>query len=345
MTAAGAYQDAWLSGIVAMGFSALIVYIIGKLAEAFPGKSIVIYSQELLGGVVGRVVSLAYLGLFLFMAGTELRIYGEVIKIGFLPETPISVVTGAMVVLAAVVVYAGLEPLGRTADIIFPVFLLMFVANILFPLPQAEFQNLQPVLFGGWMPVIKGAITPVAITAQYANLAMIVPSVEEPHKATRFALLSILFSSLVMVVFAVLVVSVLGADEGARSAFPMFKMIRAVRPSEFLERVEPLTIFAWGLGLFISLSLNLYSGSRGLSELLGMKENRPLILPMSVIWVTFALQGYRDFFEIRQFFTPAVIGPFIFFVLLFPVALLWAAYLLRKVFKENRTGGGERAAK
>jgi len=133
----------------------------------------------------------------------------------------------------------------------------------------------------------------------------------------------------------VVVVAVLGPDEGLRSIFPVFKMIRATRVSEFLERVEALTIFAWGLGLYLALSVNLYSGSKGLSQVFGLPDNRALILPMAVVWVVFSFQGYSSMLEVMRVFDPTFIAPFFFFVLLFPQAVLWVAYLLKKPWKKQ----------
>lgn len=340
LTAADAMQDAWLAAVIAFFGGSAVVYAIARLAVAFPDKSIIHYSQELLGGVLGRLVSFAYLGLFLFIAGTELRIYGEVLKGSFMIETPLVVLLGTMVLLAAMVVYAGLEPLARTADVIFPIFILMIIASFFFPLWHADWRNLQPVLHAGWPPVLFAAITPIAIAAQYVNLTMLVPSVEEPKKALNAALLSMAAASLVLVLFAALVVAVLGADGGSQATFPVFKMIRSIRISDFLERVESLTILAWGIGLFTSLSLNLYAGSKGLAELLGIRDNRPLILPMAVIWVVFALQGYQSIFEMKQFLLPVNFAPFVLITLLLPLALLWAAYFIKKIARKRQTEEG-----
>ncbi len=337
LTAGEAERDAWLAAIISLFTSAVVIYMIARLAIAFPRQSIIQYSQALLGPVLGKMISLIILGMFLHMAGTDLRIYGEVIKTGFLTETPLVVVLGLMSLLAAMVVYAGLEPLGRAADIIFPVFLLMILGSLLAPIWETDFQNLQPVLYAGWSPVLAAAIAPTVITTQYINIAMLTPSVEEPRKVLKTALLSIVAVSIVLVLFAVVVVAVLGAESGARSLFPVFKMIRAVRVSEFLERIEALTILAWGLGLFVTLAIHLYSGSKGLSEVLGLKDNRPLILPMSVVWVVYAVQGYRDIFEIHMFFSPEMTIPFHSFTVLFPFIILWIAYFIKRPWQKHKS--------
>lgn len=76
LTAGEANRDAWIAAIISLFSSGAIIMIIAKLAIAFPNQSIVQYSQELLGPVLGRIVSFTILGLFLIMAGTDLRIYG-----------------------------------------------------------------------------------------------------------------------------------------------------------------------------------------------------------------------------------------------------------------------------
>lgn len=335
LTTAEALQDAWMAALISFFSSAALVVIIVKLAVAFPAKSLVEYSQELLGGIPGKLVSLFYLWLFLFMAATDLRIYAEVLRTNFFPETPLVVIMAFMVFLSVLAVYSGLEPIGRSADIIFPLFLFMILGSLLFPLIHADFSNLQPVMARGWTPVLLAAVAPTNIAAQYANLAIITPSLDEPRKVLKASLWSLTAASAVLVSFAVVVVAVLGPDEGLRSIFPVFKMIRATRVSEFLERIEALTIFAWGLGVYLALSVNLYSGSKGLSQVFGLQDNRALILPMAVVWVVFSLQGFGSMFDIMRMFDPTFGSPFIFFVLLFPQAVLWAAYLLKKPWKKQ----------
>jgi|LSQX01.2.fsa_nt_gb spore germination protein KB len=330
LTSADALQDAWLSALLAFLPGMAIIVLIGKLALKFPEKDIVGYSKEMLGNLPGKLLLLFYFFYFLHVASTDLRLYTGVIKTGFLAKAPLVVVAGVMMLAVVAVVYAGLEPLGRCADVIFPIFLLMLIAGLLFPLARADFQNLQPVLARGWSPVIMGSIIPIMITGWYLHMIIIVPSVVEPQKTLRAALWSFVLSTVFLALYSILVVSVLGADGGSRSAFPVLKMLRSVRFSRFWERVEAVNIFGWGLGIFITLALGLYFSAWIFSRLLGLKDYRPLLFPLAVIIVTLSIQQYASAFEVWRFFTPGVGAPVIFFVILFPIAVLWAAYLLRR---------------
>ena len=142
---------------------------------------------------------------------------------------------------------------------------------------------------------------------------------------------SLALSTFFLILAAVLVVGVLGVDGGERSVFPVFKTLRAVRISEALERMEPLVIFSWGLGLFVTNAVNLYSGSKGLSMPNSMENYRPLLLPMAVLWVAFGIQQFQSVFEVQQFFTPHIAAPMVYFIVLFPLIVLWTAYFLKKV--------------
>ena len=342
LTSADALQDAWLSALLTFLPGVAIILLIGKLALKFPEKDIVQYGEELLGAIPGKLLLFPYFFFFLHVASTDLRLYAGVIKTGFLTETPLVVTAGIMMLAVVAVVYAGLEPLSRCADVIFPVFLLMTAAGLLFPLVRADFQNLQPVLARGWSPVIMGSIIPTMITAaQYLHLSVIVPSLVEPQKALRAALWSYVLSTAVLVLYSVLVVTVLGAEEGARSSFPVFRLLRAVSFSRFWERVEAVNIFSWGLGVFITVALGLYFSAWVISRLLGLRDYRPLLFPLAVIIVTLSVQQYASAFEVWRFFTPAVGAPLVFFFVLFPLAVLWAACLLKRPGKRKLPPRGE----
>lgn len=343
LTSADALQDAWLSALLSFLLGAAIILPIVKLALKFPEKDIVGYSEELLGAIPGKLLILLYLFLFLIIvSATDLRLYAGVIKTGFLTETPLVVIGVIMMLAIVAVVYAGLEPLGRCADVIFPVFFLLLIAGMLFPLMRADFQNLQPVLARGWSPVIMGSIIPTMITAaQYLHISIITPFVVEPQKTLRVALWSLVLSTVVLVIYAVLVISVLGTDEGSRSSFPVFRMLRAVRFSRFWERVEAVNIFSWGLGVFITVALGLYFSAWVISRLLGLGNYRPLLFPLAVIIVTLSVQQYATTFEVWRFFTPGMGAPLVFFLILFPLAVLWAAYLLKRPGRKKPPLRGE----
>jgi len=344
LTTANAAQDAWASAVVAGVGALVLVIVIGALGTRFPDQTLMEYSQKLVGTIPGKIISLIYLWVFLFLAAIDLRIYGEALITGFIPETPLVFIVTSMVIASAFAAYSGIEAIGRNADFIFPVFVAMIVASLLAAIPQMQLMRLQPVLARGIRPVLVGAITPVAITLQMLTLTLLAPSVLQPRKATRTAVWAIIGASLVLVASTVVTVAVLGVDPSARSVFPFFRMVRAIRLTEFLERIEALAMFAWGFGLFVGVSTFLYCGARGLSQVLNLNDYRPLIGPMAVIWIVLSIHGVTDMFQLRSFLRPEVAGPYALLLILVPQGILWAAYAVRRL-ATRESGGQEGRAK
>lgn len=253
LTAADALQDAWISSILSFFTAAILVVMIGALSIRFPDLTVVQYSQKLLGAWGGRIFSLLFILNYLHIASTDVRVYAEAIITGFLPNTPLIFIISVMVVVAGLAAHAGVEVIGRAADLLFPFFVLMIVLALIFPLPGGRFllANLEPIMSRGVAPVLRGALVPTLIIAQYLSLLMLTPTTTQPVKALKTALYALAASSLVLTLVAGSVIVMLGPDRGSRSTFPFFAMVRTLQISEFVERVEILTVFSWGFGLFI----------------------------------------------------------------------------------------------
>ncbi len=331
LTTADALQDAWISAILTLVGSEVFVILFALLDTRFPRLSLIEYSQQLLGSWPGKLLGLVFLWLFLQLSVVNIRIYGEVLVTNFLPKTPIAFIIGSMVLASAICIYQGIEILGRAADLIFFLLSVMILAEIIIPIPEIDIHNLQPVLARGWQPILRGALTPVALILQIWTLGMLSPRTLAPEEILQIAFSSTGVSLIILVIATFITICVLGPDEGARSTFPLLSLMRSVELSEFLQRMEVLVIFSWGFGLFISISAFLYSGARGLSQWLGLKDYRPLIWPMSVIWVFLSLHGFADIFALYDFLSPETFALYGFTFLLVPLVLLWSAYGIRAI--------------
>lgn len=336
VTTGQARQDAWLAALLTAAGAALITYIIGGLSPKFPDQTVVEYSQELLGGFLGRAVSLIYLAVFLFMAAVDVRVYGEVLVTGFIPETPLIFIISSMVIASGYASYKGVEVIARSAEFIFPPFLAMLLIALVAAIPSVDTGRLQPVLARGMKPVLVGSIIPTSMVVQMMTLPILLPRAGNPKAAVRTAIWSVVMAALIVMAGAIATTGILGPDLAERSVFPFFALARAIRITDFLERLEALVVFPWGFGLFIGVAVYLYCGAKGLSQLFGLKDYRPLIPPMAIIWIAMSLHLSTDMFELIRFLRPQIIGPFALLIIGVPQSLLWLAYGIRKLVAKLR---------
>lgn len=335
LTSADALQDAWASAFVILISSLVITAAVAGLSQRFPQQTIVDYSQKLCGNWLGKLLGLIFLWLFLQMSVIEVRIYGEVITTNFMTRTPLTFVVGIIILSSAICVYQGIEILGRMADVLFIIFLLMVIIVLILPLTTFEGTNLQPVLARGWGPVIRGSLVPIALIAQVWVIGVLTPNLLKPERVVYTSLLAIGFSLFTLILIVVVVVGVLGAFEGSRAVFPLFYMIRSIEISEFLQRTELLIIFAWGMGIFISASTYLYAGAVSVARFFGLKSYSSLVWPMSISWILLTTTGFESMFEVHKFLMSEIYVPYGMTILLGPLILLWLVYGLRKIGKEK----------
>ena len=136
LTSADALQDAWASAIVSFFTSALLVLIIGGLGIRFPELTIVEYAQKLIGKWPGRSICLIIVWALLVIVATDTRIYAEALITGFLTETPLPLIVFAMVIAGSTAAYSGLEVIGRSADLLFPIFISAILLSLIFAIPD-----------------------------------------------------------------------------------------------------------------------------------------------------------------------------------------------------------------
>ncbi|MEW6523710.1 MAG: endospore germination permease [Bacillota bacterium] len=326
LTSADALQDAWVAAIITYAGTVVIINIIAGLGVRYPQQTLVEFAHRLLGKWPGKAVAMLVLWSFLHLVSVDIRIYGEMILSEFLTETPLVFVISTMVLLSAYAAYMGVEVIGRLADLFFPVFVLMVVASLLATTGAWRPENLQPVLARGLGPPLRASVTPIAVSAELMVLAILIPSLTQPREALKTSLVAITLASLTLVLVAAVVVATLGAEAGARSVFPFLRMIRSVGITEFLERVEAFATLAWGLGLFITVSTFMFCGARGIAQVFGVQDYRPLVLPMAVPWVVLSIHSFEDMFQLRTFFQPRIFGPYGLALILVPYGLLWAGH-------------------
>jgi len=334
----GAGTDAWASGVLTMLVSMVLAALVAGLNARFPGQTVVEYSRILAGKFIGGLYSLWLLWMLLHISMTHIRIYIEIIVGVFLNNTPMLFLAGAMVLLSIVAVNHGVEVLGRMADAIIPIFLLFLTLSLVAAFSDFDADELRPVLQRGFSPILEGAFVPVALAAQYVSVMFLGAQVNEPEKLVRDTVIAAFLSGLTVALAGLVTVGVLGAAHAQHATFPFFKMMRAVEISPFLERMEVLAIVAWGAGIFVDVSAMLFSGAKGLSQLLGLKNQRHLLPPMGVVLALFAVFAFRDYSDVAGLFQPAVVFPYVMATIFLPVLMLWGAYFVKK-FRGTLPGG------
>ncbi|WP_026564880.1 GerAB/ArcD/ProY family transporter [Bacillus sp. UNC41MFS5] len=300
MVATYAGRDLWISTMIASVTGFILVYIVSKLHERYPGKTIIQYSEQIIGRLFGKIVGFLFLCYFIFADGLNIRQYGEFIIGSFMPKTPLIVVICSMIFVCALAVRGGIEVIARSAQIFIPIVMILWVIVILLLLPNIEIKNMFPLMEDGMKPVFRGALPLANWFNHYEILAMLLPFLINPDKGMKCGVISVFGVMLTLLALNIATILILGGSITSYT-YPVFSIVRYISMATFFEHVEAIVIAIWVAGAFVKISMYYYVLVIGTSQWLGLSNYRPLVFPLGIyitlysIWVAPNLQEFSRF--------------------------------------------------
>ncbi|WP_232696505.1 GerAB/ArcD/ProY family transporter [Brevibacillus daliensis] len=291
IVASEAKQDAWISGIFSVAIAPLlVVFLYDALRKCYPDLSLVEYSQKILGKWLGIAISLVFISYFFITTATYLREIGDFMTSHIMSETPIQVIMFLFMSIVLMATRLGLEPLARSAEILFPFVVLLLSSLMIFLLPEIQFQNLQPVLEEGLKPVIRGSISFLILPfMEPVAVLMILPFVSQKDRIRKSLFVGQWLAGSVLIIITMLAILVLGADSTARQIYPSYQLAKKINIANFLTRLEAILAVIWFTTMFIRLSLFFYVTVLGLAQTLKLQDYRSLVFPLGMILIVFTL--------------------------------------------------------
>ncbi|MCR4442675.1 MAG: endospore germination permease [Peptococcaceae bacterium] len=295
-----AKQDAWLSIAVAVLAGLLIARLAVSLSLLFPGKTLLEYSEEILGKAAGKVVGLLYIWWFLHMGAVVIREFGVFLVTAIMPETPIIVFHIVVAAVAAYAVRSGLEVLSRFNQLFIPLTGFLAVAFVL-SVKDMQMVRLLPVFDTGLLPVLKGAAVPASWMGEIVVFTMFIPSLKNPGEAHRLAALSVLLIGFFLTLSILEALLIFGPEITAAWLFPTFNAVRVVSIAGFLERLESVITVVWVAGGFIKVGVFYYAAVLGSAQWAGLKDYRPLVIPVGVVLVSLSILLHENVADMFAF--------------------------------------------
>ncbi len=340
--AAEAKQDAWLSVLLSMVVGVVTAWLVSTLGRRFPDLTIVQYGERILGRVLGKVVGLVYAAFFLHINTVIVREFGELLLTGFMPETPLVVFIGTIIVVAAYGAWAGPEVLARVNDFILPVILFLLGVSLFLLVNQANLAALLP-LAEEPAGIVRGALASAVFFSEVIILAMLIPSLNLRSEAARAGVLGVLVAGFSLMAVTVFATMVFGGERVANLTFPYLALTRIVSVRGIVERVEFLALGIWVLGGFVKISVFYYAAALASSQWLGLREYRSTVVPIGLAIGFLSVIQFENIDQISSFLTTAALFAYLPVTLGLPALLLILA-TLRGLKGGSGTAPGPRGA-
>ncbi|NLZ93556.1 MAG: endospore germination permease [Firmicutes bacterium] len=327
-------QDAWLAVLMGTLWGLVTLYIVCWLGSKHPGQNIYEYTQTLLGKWPGKIVGLIYAWTFLRIVAIVIREFGDFMTTSFMPNTPLSVFSISLIFLAAWAVLAGLEVLARMNE-----FIIILVISSLFFILSLSLNNwdltrIQPMFTNSLLSIIKVSFIPEVWAADSITLAVIIPFLTRPRQAFAAGTIATLFAQGLLATGIIAVLAIFGPFLLQITRFPILTFVRAINVGQILSRFEVLVMVVWVAGVFIKASYYLYCACLGLAQITGLKEIRPVVLPLGTVAIIWSFSMFENIGELETAVSNPRLAPLLQYLGI-PLFLLIVTWLKEK-FDKNK---------
>ncbi|MUG23254.1 GerAB/ArcD/ProY family transporter [Paenibacillus macerans] len=278
--------DAWLSVVLASVLALLVVFIMIKLSQQFPGNTVFEFSQKIAGVIPGSALSALLIVFFMMMAVFEIRMLAEVTIFYLLEDTPIWAIIIPFIWVAAYLISGGINCIARLFQIIFPVSILVLVLSLFLSLRLFDIDNMRPLLGEGLPPVIAGLKSTLLSFAGFEVVLILVGHLQHPEKAVKRLLPGMSIPIALYLITTVIVVGGMSTSAVLRSTWPTLDLLRSFEISGlFFERFEFPFLVIWIMQMFCNFTSNFFVVSLGVSNVFRIKFPAALFALMPVIFI------------------------------------------------------------
>ncbi|WP_169087418.1 endospore germination permease [Paenibacillus sp. PL91] len=277
-------QDAWISMLISLFFGLAAGVLFGLLAKMMKGVGMITFIQRSLGNVAGSLVGLLLLTYFFYIHMTLTSEMSQFMTTQLMPETPINAIVMLFMAVIIIAYRLGVEAFARMGELLFPVFLVLFLFMLVFLLPQIELSKMEPVLAEGLAPVMNGVLSSFTIPfSEVFVILMLAPHVSGKKGTMKPLLLGIALGGAILLITVLLCVLVLGSSLMETKYYPMYILAQKIRVGGFLERIEAILAFIWIVTVFFKTLAIFYAITQGITQLLRLKESNMLTIPLAMI--------------------------------------------------------------
>lgn len=324
-----AKHDLWISPIWA--FSGLItVFILLRLHRLYPKDTLIQASERILGRFPGKILGGAYWLFYLYLNGIIVREYGEFVNGAFMPNTPPILVLGSMVLVCAIAVRGGLEIVGRFADLILPVFFILFLLILAPILPDLHMEYMLPIMGDGILPSLEGALVLQIWYSEMLTASFLLPYVSDREHAGKSILISLAAVVLTLVVSNLATLLLLGNLAGSYT-YPFLILARYINLAQFFTHLEALFMAIWVLGAFAKICVFYYVTVLGAAQWMNLSDYRPIVYPLGFLLLLFSMWVAPNYQELTHTISTSVIFSTMVMFVIIPALLLAVAWVRHRM--------------
>ncbi len=286
-----AHETAWLPVVVIGLLSVIVAGIVGRLAELFPGRTVIELVSELWGRPLGLITGLAMAGVLFLNVPLQARLNSELLNSVLLPRTPPTFLIIALIVACIYTIEGGLSAIARLSEVLFPLIIVVTLVVFTLGMRHLELSHLQPM---GNFPLenFLGVRSLQILNSFYGFVIILylIPFMDKVKGLRHVGFSAVLVGTIVYTLVVTVTVATLGAYHTVETIWPGLELARAVHVrGAFIERLDYLFLTIWIGPTFLACVNLLFFSAFGVVRIINPRNPRWLIWGLGLAAIVLAL--------------------------------------------------------
>lgn len=288
-------SDTWTSMLIGFMIGTMVMMMLTFLGSRFPDKTIVQYTEELMGRWVGRGIGLI-LALFFMMAfGASANTMTLHLKEYFLPSTPALIICMLYTLLCMYGVFLGVEVAVRFSMLGFVMIVLINLAMVSGTIQDVRWINLLPLMDKGllsdtWNSLYIFGDIAMAILA----VGFLYPMLNKKEKGVSLTFWAMLLGGGMVVIWPLFETAVMGTGLSKQYMVVCMEQIRCAQLTRYFPRYELLMVSFFAFSMFVQSVAMFYCAQYSFKQFTGVKKDLTILLPLTAVLIFVTYYMGRD---------------------------------------------------
>ena len=252
----------------------ILVFLISKLLEHFPGLDIIDIAEFLGGKFLKIGVSILFLIYITFITGVLLRSFSEGLKLIFFPRTSLSIIM--ILFLIAIVIMNKLNIVSIARANLFFTILVAFSIIFIFigNWKNLTFQKIFPILGNGAYTTFFSGLSDLFAFGGIACIYLLPPYLKKQKDFKSVAYTSVGLSAFFLLISVATLVFIFPPTIIEQQIFPIYLASRFITFSRFFQRLDALFLLIWLLSVICYLAIILYFSTNIFKRVTNLKYSK-----------------------------------------------------------------------
>lgn len=294
-------QDGWLSILIGGIAGVILVLIVTVLGLRYPEKSLVEYSEIILGKWIGKIIGLVYILFYLHFNSIVIREVSSTIQGTLLQNSTLEVITIVIFLASAYSVKMGLETITRANVLnLIVTFIAIFIVFSLL-IKDMNLEMLTPVLSSGMVPILKGSFVPAGWFCEVVSIAFIMPFINKPKETRLCSIIGILWAAVTLSFMTALVIMIFGSQLTAILSFPTLEAVRYINVEQYIQHVEIIFLIPWIISNYIKICFIYYIAVLIISKWFNIDKTKTLVIPIGIVIFSMSIALFKSSVDLSLF--------------------------------------------